>query len=109
MEHPPCIRNSRLAAGEHALDVARAVCGVLPPQMYAAVVIGFLVEGCSTRQTAAAAVLPGGNLTAVTSAVQRCLQFYTITGSLSEVNQQNLRSLLVPSAALHIAFDWAEV
>lgn len=63
-------------------------------EVYAAILLGFLVEGDQTAQVEAAALLPGGTLKSVVAAVQRCLQFYVTAGALTQHTENSLRALL---------------
>jgi hypothetical protein len=63
-------------------------------QVYAAMLLGFLVEGQLSLRLAAAKLLPGGTLEAVTGAIERCLHFYINAGAITEHNERSLRQLL---------------
>lgn len=63
-------------------------------EVYAAILLGFLVEGDKEAQKAAAELLPGKSLAPVVSAVQRCLNFYVTAGAITQRTEASLRALL---------------
>ena len=63
-------------------------------EVYSAILLGFLVEGCPAARREAAALLPGASLAPVVAAVERCLHFYVSTGAITKGNEDSLRGLL---------------
>ena len=63
-------------------------------EVYAAILLGFLVEGDKNAQKEAAKVLPGNSMECVLSAVQKCLHFYVTAGALTQRTEASLRALL---------------
>lgn len=63
-------------------------------EVYAAILLGFLVEGCPAARAQAAALLPTASLEPVVAAVQRCLLFYVSAGAMTKGNEESLRALL---------------
>jgi hypothetical protein len=63
-------------------------------EVYAAILLGFLVDGDMKAQEEVAQQLPGGTLAPVISAVQRCLHFYVATGALTQSTEASLRALV---------------
>ena len=63
-------------------------------EVYAAILLGFLVEGNKEAQKNAVMYLPGETMAPVVSAVQKCLQFYVAAGALTQRTEASLRALL---------------
>jgi hypothetical protein len=63
-------------------------------EVYAAILLGFLVEGDKKAQEEASNVLPGKSMECVISAVQKCLHFYVTAGALTQRTEASLRALL---------------
>jgi hypothetical protein len=64
-------------------------------EVYAAILLGFLVEGDQAARAEAAALLPGGaGLAPVVAAVERCLAFYVSAGAITKGSERSLRELL---------------
>lgn len=63
-------------------------------EVYAAILLGFLVEGEPGARAAAAAALPTGTLAPVVAAVARCLAFYLTAGAITKGSETSLRRLL---------------
>lgn len=63
-------------------------------EVYAAILLGFLIDGDAGAQSEAAALLPGGTLDPVIAAVARCLQFYINAGAITSKTEGSLRRLL---------------
>jgi len=63
-------------------------------EVYAAILLGFLVEGDKNAQEEASKVLPGKSMACVISAVQKCLHFYVTAGALTQRTEASLRALL---------------
>lgn len=63
-------------------------------EVYASILLGFLVEGCPKAHATAAALLPTGSLESVACAVRRCLHFYVSAGAMTKGNEDSLRALL---------------
>ncbi len=63
-------------------------------EVYAAILLGFLVEGDKKAQEDASKVLPGKSMECVISAVQKCLHFYVTAGALTQRTEASLRALL---------------
>lgn len=63
-------------------------------EVYAAILLGFLVEGDKKAQEEASTVLPGNSMDCVISAVQKCLHFYVTAGALTQRTEASLRALL---------------
>lgn len=63
-------------------------------EVYAAILLGFLVEGDKKAQNEAAQQLPENSMKPVISAVQKCLNFYVTAGALTQRTEASLRALL---------------
>ena len=63
-------------------------------EVYAALLIGFLVGPAPQLRDEATAALPGGSLEPVRAGVQRCLKFYLDAGAITERTEESLRNLL---------------
>ena len=63
-------------------------------EVYAAILLGFLVEGDKKAQNEAAQHLPGKSLSPLISAVRKCLNFYVTAGALTQRTEASLRALL---------------
>ena len=63
-------------------------------EVYAALLIGFLIAPAPQLRAEATAALSGGSLEAVRAGVQRCLKFYLDAGAITERTEQSLRNLL---------------
>jgi len=63
-------------------------------EVYAAILLGFLVEGDRAAQAEAAATLPGGTMAPVVAAIRRCFQFYVTAGALAQHTEASLRDLI---------------
>lgn len=63
-------------------------------EVYAAILLGFLVEGDKKAQEEASKILPGKSMECVLSAVQKCLHFYVTAGALTQRTEASLRALL---------------
>lgn len=78
-------------ASMHAAEGAGAA-SIL--QVYAAMLLGFLVAGQPGVQRAAAALLPEGGLASVLAAIHRCLTFYVTAGAIADASRDTLLALL---------------
>lgn len=67
--------------------------------MYAALLIGFLVAPGPQLRAEVAAVLPCGSIAPVVEGVQKCLDFYLSTGSITQKTEQSLRGLVASLGA----------
>lgn len=56
--------------------------------------LGFIVADDPELRRQAGAALPGGSLAPVTTAVERCLQFYVAVGAMTGDNERSLRQLV---------------
>eukprot|EP00884_Botryococcus_braunii_P011921 jgi/Botrbrau1/2072/Bobra.0047s0035.1 len=63
-------------------------------EVYASLLLAFLLEGDPAACEEAAAMLPGGSLQGVVGAVERCLSFYLDTGAITARTEAGLRRLL---------------
>ncbi len=63
-------------------------------QVYAAMLLGFLIEGDPAAGAAAAAALPGGSLQPIIDAIIRAHDFYTRTGAMTNDNRARLERLV---------------
>ncbi|KAL4437365.1 hypothetical protein ABPG75_004504 [Micractinium tetrahymenae] len=63
-------------------------------EVYAAVLLGFLIQDCPEARGQAAALLPGRSLDGVAAAVEHALDFYATMGAMTQDNVDNLRGLL---------------
>ena len=63
-------------------------------EVYAAILLGFLIEGHAEAHAEAVALLPGNSIEPVVAAVARCLQFYISANAITATTEQALRSLL---------------
>ena len=63
-------------------------------EVYASILLGFLVEGDEAARKEASGELPGGSLECVVSAVERALNFYVSAGAITQGSEQSLRSLV---------------
>jgi len=54
-------------------------------QVYASMLLGFLVADCSAAQALAASLMPGGTLDPLVAAIQQCLAFYISAGAITDV------------------------
>jgi len=63
-------------------------------EVYASILLGFLVEGDEAARKEACGELPGGSLECVVSAVERALNFYVSAGAITQGSEQSLRSLV---------------
>lgn len=63
-------------------------------QVYAALLVGFLVVARGELRARACAVLACGSLDPVVAGVSRCLRFYTDAGAITERTQASLTNLL---------------
>lgn len=84
-------------AGEVTLDALHqgdreAAASVI--EIYAAILLGFLIDGAPIAQREAATLLPGGTLEPVVMAVKKCLGFYLTAGALTQRTEASLRGLL---------------
>ncbi len=66
----------------------------VPLQVYAAILLGFLLEKDSTLRQEAADLLQDPQLLSVTSAITRGLHFYVNAGAISQTNAESLRALI---------------
>jgi hypothetical protein len=71
-------------------------------EVYAGILLGFLVrDGGPDLAAAVAALLPGGNLDALSSSTARCLDFYVRTGAITDHTRVTLEQLLQQLAVLN--------
>eukprot|EP00887_Chlorella_sp_A99_P003842 scaffold11.g3842.t1 len=63
-------------------------------EVYAAILLGFLVEGSPDARREAAALLPTHSLAPVAAAVARCFHFYLSAGAMTKGSEDSLRRLL---------------
>eukprot|EP00967_Tisochrysis_lutea_P002894 scaffold3498_cov17-Tisochrysis_lutea.AAC.1 len=54
-------------------------------QVYASMLLGFIIQDCPSTRGLAATLLPGGTLKPLVSAIQRCLAFYVSAGAITDV------------------------
>lgn len=90
-------RRASLGTGEISADclAAREDLDVRSmAEVYAAVLLGFLIQDCPDARRQAAALLPGRSLDGVAAAVGRALDFYATMGAMTQDNMDNLRGLL---------------
>ncbi|KAL4429823.1 hypothetical protein ABPG77_010940 [Micractinium sp. CCAP 211/92] len=93
----PLARRASLGTGEISADclAAREDLDVRSmAEVYAAVLLGFLIQDCPEARSQAAALLPGRSLDGVAAAVGRALDFYATMGAMTQDNMENLRCLL---------------
>jgi len=62
-------------------------------QVYAAMLLGFLVADQAPLQAAAAGLLPQGGLGGVLAAIRRCLSFYVNAGAITEASRDTLAAM----------------
>jgi hypothetical protein len=67
--------------------------------------LGFLVAEDAQLRSEAAAVLPGGSLAPVATAVEQCLHFYLAVGAMPAENEQSLRQLVTSLRRQHASDD----
>lgn len=90
-------RRASLSSEEVTLDSLQAGEGhgaASIVEVYAAILLGFLIEGDAAAQAEAAGLLPGGSVKPVVAAVARCLQFYVQAGAITKGTEDSLRALL---------------
>jgi hypothetical protein len=90
-------RRSSLGADEVTLDSLQHGEGegaASIVEVYAAILLGFLIEGDRGAQAEAALLLPGKTIAPVAAAVARCLQFYVSAGAITKSTEDSLRALL---------------
>lgn len=63
-------------------------------EVYAAILLGFMLEGDIEAQKEASSLLPGKCLLPVVVAVRNCLHFYVNAGALTQRTETSLRALL---------------
>jgi hypothetical protein len=63
-------------------------------KMYAAILLGFLVEGNTKARLQAAPLLPGATLQPVTAAIEQGLHFYVGSGAITPEHARTLNELL---------------
>ncbi|GAX75747.1 hypothetical protein CEUSTIGMA_g3190.t1 [Chlamydomonas eustigma] len=63
-------------------------------QSYSAVLLGFLVIDCEASRSLACSLLCGNSLTAIRTAIKRCLDFYSQTGAITDSCRMSLTMLL---------------
>lgn len=71
-------------------------------QVYAALLIGFLVAPWPEACKEAAAALSSNSLAPIKNGIQHCLQFYKDAGAITVKTQQSLRRLLDTLAEVHL-------
>jgi hypothetical protein len=65
-----------------------------PLQVYAAMLLGFLLEDSPGSRVAAARLLEGNSLAPLVSAIQRGLVFYVSTGAITDSTREMLTRLV---------------
>lgn len=63
-------------------------------ELYASILLGFIIEESQNARNEAASRLPGRDLESVTEAVERALHFYVSTGAITQRSERNLRELV---------------
>jgi len=81
-----------VTADDLEIDEAEGEASIV--EVYAAMLLGFLVEGDPKLRQRAAALLPGGSLQPVVSAVERCLEFYIRADAITDSTSAKLKKLL---------------
>lgn len=84
--------DNEVTADDLDLDEAEGEASIV--EVYAAMLLGFLVEPDAALRQRAAAMLPGGTLQPVIAAVEKCLEFYTRTDTITEATGAKLRDLI---------------
>jgi hypothetical protein len=62
-------------------------------EVYAALLLGFMVAGHPELQAEAAARLPGDGLAGMRASIRRCLAFYTSAGAITDASRATLQAL----------------
>ncbi len=87
-------RGAGLECGQDQLQQQQEDGAASIAEVYSAMLLGFMIQGQSHLQQAAARCLPGHTLEPVLGAIVRCLHFYNATGALTDASRQALTSLL---------------
>lgn len=76
------------------LDVDEAEGEASIVEVYAAMLLGFLIEEDSSLRQQAASLLPGGTLEPIVAAVEKCLEFYVRADAITDSSSTKLKNLV---------------